>query len=74
MIKVVVETTKIERYELEIETTQDAAKLFDTYQNMTIDGSLEDFKEYVTNHNDKVISTEIITEGKCEDVTVIDID
>lgn len=74
MVKVVVETTKIERYEIEIETIQDTDKLFDTYQNMTIDGSLEDFKEYVASHNDKVISTEIITEGKFEDVTVIDID
>ncbi len=74
VIKVVIETTKVERHELEIETEKDAEKLFDTYQNMTIDGSLEDFKKYVTSNRDKVVSQESVADSKFEDVTVIDIE
>lgn len=73
IIKVVIETTKVERYELDIETEKDAEKLFDTYQNITIDGSLDDFKKYVTSNSDKVIIQKSVAGSKFEDVTVIDI-
>ena len=71
VIKVVVEVTKIERHELKIETEKNTEETFDIYQNITVHGSLESFKQYVSLAGDKVINQQIDYDA-LEDVTVID--
>lgn len=71
VIKVVVEVTKIERHELQIETEKNTEETFDIYQNITVHGSLENFKQYVSLAGDKVINQQIDCDA-LEDVTVID--